>query len=97
MTPTAGHQFDVSSVHVSCLVAGLTANCDLLGLVEDHLAPHPAHFTSLSVADVGLDAQHLWFWYQRLPHRCLVATPAAGHEVIRGWNHFSCSSGVKRS
>lgn len=82
MTPTAGHQFDISSVHESCLVAGLTANCDLLGLVEDHLAPHLADFPSLSVADVGLDAQHLWLWYQRLPHRCVVATPAAGHEMM---------------
>lgn len=76
MTPTAGHQFDVSSVNKPCLVAGLTADCDLLGLVEDHLAPHLTGFTSLIVAHVGLDAQLLRLWYQRLPHHRLVAAPA---------------------
>lgn len=90
-TPTAGHQFDVSSVDESCLVAGLTANCDLPGLVEGHLALHLAYFTSLTVADVGLDAQHLRFWYQRLPQSCLVAAPAAGRE-ISGWKHLICCS-----
>lgn len=77
MTPTAGHQFDVSSVKESCLVGGLTAHRDVLELVEGHLAPHLAGFTSLAVAGVGLDAQHLWLRCQQLPHRCLVATPAA--------------------
>lgn len=81
MTPTAGHQFDVSSVDESCLVAGLTAHGDLLGLVEGHLAPHLAGFASLAVGDIGPDAQHLQLWYQRLPQRCLVATPAARHEI----------------
>lgn len=81
MTRTAGHQFDVSSVEESCLVAGLTAHCDLLGFVEGHLAQHLADFTSLSVADIVADTQHLWLWYQRLPRRCLVATPAAAHEI----------------
>lgn len=85
VTPTVGHQFDVPSVEDSCLVAGLAAHCDLLGLVEGHLAPHLAGFTSLAVADIAPDAQHLWLWYQRLPHGCLVATPAAGHK-ISGWS-----------
>lgn len=96
MTPTAGHQFDVSSVDESCLVAGFTANGDLLGLVEGHLAPHLRGFTSLTEADIGPDAQQLWLWCQRLPHRCLVVTPAAAHE-ISGLNRFNCRSGVKRS
>lgn len=90
VTPTAGYQFDVSSVNESFLIAGLTANCDLLGLVEGHLAPHLAGFTSLTEADVGPDAQHLWFWYQRLPDCCLIAAPAAGQEISR-WNHWSCA------
>lgn len=81
VTPTAGHQFDVSPVDESCLVAGLTANCDLLGLVEGHLAPHPAGFTGLTEADVGLDAQHLWLRYERLPHRRHVAAPAGDQQV----------------
>lgn len=87
MTPTAGHQFDVSPVDESCLVACLTANCDLLGLVEGHLAPHLAGFPSLTEAHVGFDAQHLWLWYQRLPHRCLVVAPAVENEVS-WWDHL---------
>lgn len=81
MALTAGHQLDVSSVRKPCYVAGLTADCDLLRLVEGHLALHPAGFTGLTVAHVGLNAQHLWLWNQRLPHRRLVATPASGHGV----------------
>ncbi len=84
MKPTAGHQFDVSSVYESRSVAGLTANSDLLGLVEGHLAAHPAGFASLTEADVGLDAQYLWLWCKRLPQSCLVAAPAAGRQVS-GW------------
>lgn len=59
MTPTAGHQFDVSPVDKPRLVSGFTANCDLLGLVVGQAAPHLADFTGLAVADVCLDAQHL--------------------------------------
>lgn len=81
MTPTAGHQFDVSPVEESFLVAGLTANCDVLRLVEGHLAPHLAGLTCLTDADISLDAQHLWLWDQQLPHVCLVAAPAAGQEI----------------
>lgn len=87
MTLTAGYQFDVSPVNEPCLIAGFTANCDLLGLVEGQAAPHLADFMSLTVADVCLDAQHLWLWYQWVPYRCLVATPAAGHGISR-WNHW---------
>lgn len=79
MTPTAGHQFDVPSVHESYLVVGLAAHCDLLRLVEGHLAPHLAGFTSLAVGDVGQDAQHPGLRYQWMPNCCLVAEPAAGH------------------
>ena len=90
VTLTAWYQFDVSSVDESFLIAGLTANCDLLGLVEGHLAAHLAGFTSLTEADVGPDAQHLWFWYQRLPDCCLIAAPAVGQEISR-WNHWHCA------
>lgn len=58
--PTTGHQFDVPPVDDPFLVAGLTANCDVLKLVEGHLAPHLAGLMSLTEADIGLDAQHLW-------------------------------------
>ena len=78
MTPTVGHQFDVSSVEESGPVAGLAAHRHLLGLVEGHLAPHLVCFTSVAVAHVGPDAHHLRLCYQRLPHLRLVATPAAG-------------------
>lgn len=81
MTLTAGYQFNVSSVDEPSLVAGLTANCDLLGLVEGHLAPHPTSFTGLIVARIGLNAQLLWLCHQWFPHGRLVAAPAAGHEI----------------
>lgn len=81
VTPTAGYQFDVSSVDEPPLVAGLTANRDLLGFVEDHLAPHLTSFTGLIVARIGLKAQLFGLWHQWFPHRRLVATPAAGHEL----------------
>lgn len=79
MTPTAGYQFDVSPVDEPDLIAGLTANCDLLGFVEGHLAPHLVGFTGLVVAHIGLNAQLFWLWHQRLPQCRLVATPAAEH------------------
>lgn len=83
VTPTAGYQFDVSSVHEPSLVAGLTANGDLLGFVEDHLTPHLASFTGLIVAHVGVNAQLLWLWHQRFPQCRLVATPTVwtGREI----------------
>lgn len=80
MTPTAVDQFDVSSVQAS-VIAGLTADSDLLWLVEGQLTPHLADFTSLTVAGVSLDAQGLRVWYQWLPNCGLVATPAEGHEI----------------
>lgn len=76
LTHTAGHEFDVSFVEAPRLVAGLTANCDLLRRVEGHLAPHLADLTCLIIGHICLDAQHLWLWYQWLPQCCLVATSA---------------------
>lgn len=80
-TPTARHQFDVSPVDEPLLVSGLTAKCDVLRLVEGHLALHLSGLTFLNEADVGLDAHNFWIWDQRMPHGCLVAAPAAGQEI----------------
>lgn len=78
--PTAGHQLDVSSADESSLVDGLTADRDVLRLVEDHLAARLDDFTRAVVRHVGLDAQLLRLRNQRLPHGRLVAAPAAGEK-----------------
>lgn len=76
MTPTAGHQFDVPPLAAAVWVERLAAHCDVLRLVEGHLAPHLAGLALGTDADVGLDAQHVRFRFQQLPHVRLVATPA---------------------
>lgn len=80
VTPTAGHQLDVSSADQPSLVDGFAAHCDVLRRVEDHVAPHLADFTRAVVGHVGVDAQLLRLWDQRLPHSRLVAAPKAGEE-----------------
>lgn len=75
-TPTAGHQLDVPPVDESILVAGLTADSDVLRFEEGHLAPYLVGSTRLG--HVGLDAQQLWICCQQLPQGRLVAAPAGG-------------------
>lgn len=89
MTLTAGDQFDISSVDESRLVGGLASKGDLLRLEEGHLAADSVDFKRLTVADIGLDAQLLWLWCQRLPHRSLVVAPAPGHRIGGGWGGSS--------
>lgn len=73
-TLTAGHQFDVPPVEDPLLVAALAADCDVLRFVEGHLAAHTARH--LCLADVVLDAQHIWLRHQWLPQRRVVVAPA---------------------
>lgn len=93
MTPTAGHQFDISPVHESLSVAGLTANCDMLRLVKGQPTPHLADFACVTVTYVVVDAEHLWLRCQLLPYGALVATPAVGNEE----NHFQSKDGSVNS
>lgn len=81
-TPTAGHQFDVPPVE-PVLVGGLTADRDVLGFEEGHLAPHLVG--SRRLGDVGLDAQQLRICCQRLPRVRLVAAPAGGDASMQTW------------
>lgn len=79
-TPTAGHQLDVPPLAVAVWVERLAAHCDVLRLVEGHLAPHLAGLTRGTDANVGLDAQQVRFGFQQLPRVRLVAAPAGRDE-----------------
>lgn len=82
-TPTAGHQFDFPPVDEPILVAGLTADSDVLRFEEGDLAPYPVG--SPRLGDVGLDAQQLWIGRQQLPQGRQVAAPAGGTNQRQEW------------
>lgn len=58
------------------MVGSLTADGDVLGFKEGHLAAHLVGRTCLG--DAGVDAQHLWICFELLPQGGLVVAPAGG-------------------